>query len=100
MIKRLCFNEFSTLSAVKIAVSDNRMTMYGISSLSELDKISCDNELVRKIPAGRLPVTLLLVTMFRSNQRNAILYHCEVDNQRRTFIKGRWDDLGLGLYSL
>ena len=83
-----------------MVVSDNRITMYGISFFSELDKISCDNELVRKVPAGRVPVTLLLVTMFLSDDHNAVLYHCEVDNQRRTFIKGRWDHLGLGKYSL
>ena len=79
-----------------MAVIDNRIIMYVIFALSELDKISCDNELVRKVPAGRLSVTLLLVTMFVSDYSNAILYHCEVDNQRRTFIKGRWDDFGLG----
>ena len=77
-----------------MAVIDNRITMYGIFSLSELDKISCDNELVRKIPAGRLPVTLLLVTMFYGDAYSVILYHCEVENQRRTFIKGHWQHLG------
>ena len=64
---------------------------------SVLDKISCDNELVQRIPAGRIAVTLLLVTMSWL-RGHAVLYHCEIDNQRKTFIKGKWPALGLCEY--
>ena len=65
---------------------------------SVMDKISCDNELVQRIPGGRIAVTLLLVTMSGMIGEIATLYHCEVDNQRRTFIKGHWRELGLSEY--
>ena len=52
------------------------------------------------VPADKLPVTIFLVTMcdIRRSDEYALLYHCEIDNQRRTFMKGEWYNFALGEY--
>ena len=64
-------------------------------SFSGLDKISCDNSFLRKIPAARLATTVLLMTFFVDTDHHAVLYHCVIDNERRTFLRGKWKCLGL-----
>ena len=66
-----------------------------------LDRMSCTNELTKKIPAAKVALTILFVTFFygRTNVE-AVLYHCQIDNERRTFLKGRWTALGLSEYQV
>ena len=74
--------------------------VYVVSYFPDLDKVSCTNELTKTIPATRILLTILFVTLFRNENNQAVLYHCQIDNERRTFLKGKWDYLGLCEYSL
>ena len=63
--------------------------------------MSCTNELTKKIPAAKVALTILFVTFFNDNTKEeAVLYHCQIDHERRTFLKGKWETLGLSEYQL
>ena len=66
----------------------------------DLDRVSFINELSKTMPAERIVRTVLLVTLCRNKSNNhAVLYHCQIDDERRTFLKGNWCALGLSEYS-
>ena len=66
--------------------------------LAALDKVSLDYAVKQKIPEDRAPVTIFMVAMSWSGFRYALLYHCVIDGERRTYMKGHCWDLGLREY--
>ena len=64
-----------------------------------LDRVSCTNELTKTIPGGKVAATILFVTLFWNTNSQGVLYHCQIDDERRTFLKGKWASLGLSEYS-
>ena len=80
--------------------------IYFFSYFPVLDKVSCNNDLVRDIPAARIHSVVLLATMCNTYHSHfggghaALYHHCQLERLRRTFIKGEWDALGLGKYLL
>ena len=63
--------------------------------------VSCTNELAKKIPAAKVALTILFVTFINCDtNEEAVLYHCQIDKERRTFLKGKWETLGLCEYQL
>ena len=77
------------------------IVQYVLFLFAALDKMSCTNELTKKIPAAKVALTILFVThCYYITNEEAVLYHCQIDKERRTFLKGKWASLGLCEYSL
>ena len=66
-----------------------------VSYFPAIDRVSGKSDHLKDIPAARLAVCVLLVTICGDGGK-AALYHCEIERQRRTFISGKWPRLGLG----
>ena len=66
-------------------------------SFPAVDVISSHNKFVDEIPAARIDVCVFLVTSFWGYEY-ALLYHCIIDNEMRTFLRGKFAKLGLGEY--
>ena len=76
------------------------MTSSWCAYFPALEKVSYNNDLVHQIPTAKLPVTVFLVTLCLGVSEYAVLYHCEIKNTRRTFLKGKWNALGLSEYTI
>ena len=76
------------------------MIIYIYFYLSALDMVSRNNKLLRTILAARLAGTVVLAAVFYDHSTHAVLYHCIVDNERRTFLRGEYQWLGLSEYYL
>ena len=75
--------------------------VYVVSSFSALDRVSCMSELAKAIPASRISTTALFVTLLRGLDIEAVLYHCQIDKERRTYLRKRkWPGCGLCEYQL
>ena len=73
--------------------------VYVFSSFSVLDRVSCKSELAKAISPARIVLTVLFATFFCDDAHQVVIYHCQIDDERRTFLKGKWIRLGLGEYS-
>ena len=67
--------------------------------LSALDRVAGSYAASLKIPATRLAGTIFMVAMSWAESKYALLYHCLIGRERRTFMKGNCPTLGLCEYA-